>query len=116
MDWFQLFLCHSYVPLVIIYDLYAVGVPIPPFKADTPLVVDADAILPCSISTQLSQAIGRWDTQIVQRDGAVQHTWLAQSNLLNIMRQLPGTPAGENLLSFFALKVLITQELYNAMR
>jgi hypothetical protein len=89
---------------MIIYDLHVIGVPISPFKADTPPIIDADAILPCSIPSQFFQAICWRDTQIIQRCGTVQHTQFAQGNLLNIMRQLPGTLTGENLLSFFTLE------------
>jgi len=37
-----------------------------PAKTDPELVVDADAVLPCTISPQRLQPIARWYSQIVE--------------------------------------------------
>ncbi len=89
---------------MIIYNFYTVGVPIPPFKADTPLVVDANAMLTFPLPYQFFQAIGRRNAQVLEREGSVQHTQLSQGNLLNILRQFVGTLARKNLLRFLGFK------------
>ena len=66
-----------------------VGITVLPFKADTPLRIDANAVLPCPISSQLFQTICGWDPKIIQRYSTVQHTQFAQGHLLDILRQSP---------------------------
>lgn len=60
-----------------IHDLHFKGITIPPFKADTPLLVDADAVLSYPVPFELLQAVCRWNTQVIQRDGPIQHPQLA---------------------------------------
>lgn len=72
---------------MIIRDLYIKGIPFSPFKADPPLIIDADAVLPRPISGKLFQPVRRRDSQIVERYGVIQHSQLAQSNLLNVRWQ-----------------------------
>ncbi len=75
-----------------------------PVKTDTPLLVNADTVLPCPVSFELFQAICRWDTQIIQGHSAVQHPELAQGDLLDIVWQLPGALSEKDLFSFFAFE------------
>jgi hypothetical protein len=49
------FLCHS-VLLVIINNLNFIGVPVPPFKAEAPLKVDADAVLALAIRSLFNRS------------------------------------------------------------
>jgi len=72
---------------MIIRDLYLKGIPLSPLKADSPLIIDAYAVLPRPISGELFQPVRRRDSQIVERYGVIQHSQLAQSNLLNVHRQ-----------------------------
>jgi hypothetical protein len=51
---------------MIIYDLDIIGVSLTPTEADTPLVVDPNAIFSLPISSQFLKAISWWDTKIVQ--------------------------------------------------
>jgi hypothetical protein len=44
---------------MIIGDFYVINIALPPLKADSPLIVDADAILARSISMELLQAVRR---------------------------------------------------------
>lgn len=48
-------------------DLYIISVAIAPSETDSPLVIDVEAVLVAPIARQLLQAIGRWNTQILQR-------------------------------------------------
>ncbi len=57
---------------MIIHDLDIVCVPFAPNEADTPLVVDPDAVLPLSVAVQGFQAISRRRYQVSQFRGAVQ--------------------------------------------
>jgi hypothetical protein len=51
---------------VIVGDLYIISVTISPDKADSVLIVDADAVLAFAISRQSFEVIAREDRQIVQ--------------------------------------------------
>jgi hypothetical protein len=48
---------------------------------DTPLVVDANAVLAFPVSLELLQAICRWHAQLVEAHGGVQQQQLADSNV-----------------------------------
>ncbi len=50
---------------MIIDNLYVVGIPISPLKANTPLVVDPDAVLACTIVGEFLQAICGWNPEIL---------------------------------------------------
>jgi hypothetical protein len=43
---------------VVVRDLDLIGVGVPPGEADTPLLVDADAVLTLPVAVQLLQPIG----------------------------------------------------------
>ncbi|PWC62089.1 hypothetical protein TSH7_15800 [Azospirillum sp. TSH7] len=58
---------------MVINDLHLVDAVLAPDEADTPLVVDADAMLPSSISSERFQSVPRWRTQILQHCRSVQH-------------------------------------------
>jgi hypothetical protein len=52
---------------MVVSDLNIVRVAISPSEADTPLVVDADAVLTGSISPEPLKAIAWRDAQVLQR-------------------------------------------------
>jgi hypothetical protein len=68
---------------VIIHDLDIVCVPFAPNEADTPLVVDPDAVLPLSVAVQGFQAISRRRYQVSQFRRAVQLPKLPARNMLD---------------------------------
>ena len=49
---------------MIVYDLNVVGIAISPSEANTPLVVDSNAILAGPIAPEFLQAIGWWHAKI----------------------------------------------------
>ena len=51
---------------MIVCDFYLHGALVYPDKADTPLVVDADAVLACPISSQCFQPVRGWYHQVTQ--------------------------------------------------
>jgi hypothetical protein len=89
---------------MIVYNLHFKGVTIPPIKTDAPSLVDAYTVLPCPVTSELLQSICRWNAQVVQCDGTIQHPKLAQGNLLKVVRQPSGAATSEYLLSLFALE------------
>jgi hypothetical protein len=57
--------------LMIVHNLHIVGIAIMPSKADSPLLVDADAVLPLAISLQCFQMVTGWAVEICQHCRAV---------------------------------------------
>jgi hypothetical protein len=58
--------------LVIVHDFHVVSVTLSPHEAETPLLVDPNAVLPLSAAMQCFQAIAGRSCQIAQFGGAVQ--------------------------------------------
>jgi hypothetical protein len=73
-----------FTPSVIIRNLHVVSITVPPHKTDTPLVVNADTVLPCAVTFQLMKSVTRRQFQIHQALGGVQHQKLPSSWLLNV--------------------------------
>jgi hypothetical protein len=70
---------------MIIHDFYIVSAVLPPKKADPPLIVDADAVLPCPQSPQFFQSISRRHPEIIQRLNPVQHPQFSERGAVNIL-------------------------------
>lgn len=60
-----------------------------PFETDAPLIIDADAVSARAVASEHLKMIGGRHTQILQRDGTIEHTQLSESHLLNVVGQLP---------------------------
>ncbi len=45
-----------------------------PFETDSPLVINSDAMLSCTIATEFFKSIRRWDSQVIDVDGIVDHS------------------------------------------
>lgn len=91
---------------MIIYYLNSISVMLLPLETYAPLIVDADTPLTCPVAGEFFQPVGGWNSQISNGAGIVDHTQLSQSDLLNVMRQLPGRLALINLLSEVIFKSL----------
>jgi hypothetical protein len=63
---------------VIIYDFNVARVSVMPAKADSPLIVDTDAVPALSVPGKLLQPIARRDSQIRQTNGPVQDPQLPE--------------------------------------
>lgn len=63
---------------MIIHDFYVVGIAVTPNKADSPLLIDTNTVLPSSIPFERFEVIPGWRTQIAQLSGDVE---LAQLSL-----------------------------------
>src|SRR4051794_2719297 len=78
---------HDATPSVVIDDLHVQRIPSLPAEADAPLVIDPDAPLPLAVAGQALQPIRGRHSEIFDPDRTVQHPKLAQSHLLNVLRQ-----------------------------
>lgn len=57
---------------MIIHDRNVAGVPVAPNKADTPLIVDPNAVLSLTVSVERFQPIARRRCQVPQISGNIQ--------------------------------------------
>ena len=89
---------------MIIDDLDVIGVAIAPCKADAPAVIDPNAILSGSIPSQLFQAVGGGNLQIMEGMRIIKHAQFPQSDLLDVRWQPAGALAGEELLGLMILE------------
>lgn len=89
---------------MIIHDFDVQGIPRVPLEANTPLVVDANTVLSAPIAAQSFQAICWRHAQILQCLRPIQHTQLAQRDLLNVGGQSARPLAVENFLRLWILE------------
>ena len=83
---------------MVVHYLDLVGVSFAPDKADAPLLVDSDAVLPASITRKGFQSIPWRNPQIVDGCGIVQNHQFPLSPALNILRELAdAAPLGDGL-------------------
>jgi hypothetical protein len=75
--------------LVIIDDLDVIGVSLPPLETDSPLIIDSDAMLSSSSSTQPLKAVSGRNSEVPEASRRIQNPELAKRNSLNILSQLP---------------------------
>ena len=71
---------------MIIYYFNFVRISIHPFETDSPLLVDADAVLPFPIPLQHLQPVSRRNPQIFEANRSVQELQFMKRLLLNVAR------------------------------
>src|ERR1019366_89569 len=81
------------MPLGIVHDLNFVSIPLAPNEAQTPLVVNANAVLSPAVAMQSFQAISGRRCQIAQFRGAVQLPELAPRDALDRLKAAARLPA-----------------------
>ena len=89
---------------MIVHNLHFVRVSVPPFEADSPLLVDADAVLPLSVPFQGFQPVSRWHPKILEANRSVQKLQFVERRLLDVSWQLSGELALPDPLGFSAFK------------
>ncbi len=99
--------------LMVVNNLHVVGIPIAPDKADTPLIVDADAVLSFSVALEGLQMIARRRGQVAEFGGNIQLAQLALGHALESSKPFDPLP-GMELLRLFGAKGLNLG--YNAIR
>jgi hypothetical protein len=82
---------------VVIDNLYLVSVPFPPFKANTPLIVDTNRVLPVAVICQRLKAIGGRNSQIRKAERTIDHLELALRRAFDIDETPNAIPAGKLL-------------------
>ncbi len=87
-----------------------------PSKADPPLLVDSNAVLPGAIAFQRFQAIARRHAQVIEAPGLIQQQELAPSHALNPGRESPRRLILEQALGLHAGEASYHLENYNASR
>ena len=91
--------------LVIVHNLNFVSVALSPHEAETPLLVNPNAMLPLSVAMQCFQAIAGRSSQVAQFGGAVQLPKLSPGDALDSLKaaarlptvKSPGFGAAERL-------------------
>ena len=58
---------------MVIRDLDVERVTAAPLETDSPLVIDSDAVLSCSIAAEFFESICGRDSQVIEVDGIVDH-------------------------------------------
>jgi len=61
-------------PSVVIHDLDVLGTVVSPGEADTPLIIDPDAVLPDSIAPQRLQTIARRHSELIEHNDRIETT------------------------------------------
>jgi hypothetical protein len=89
---------------MIIHDLHVFCMPVTPYEADTPLIIDADTVLPFPISLQGFQSVRRREAQILQTGGGIDRVEFHERSLLNVVGELPHELTLEDLLRISIVK------------
>ncbi len=82
---------------MVIHNLDFIGVAIPPRKANTPLVIDAHAVLALAITFQALQSVSRQRRERSEIGRRVEHVQFSKSLALNGLEAAYGFPVEEAL-------------------
>lgn len=93
---------HHPSPLMIIHDFNVKCVAALPGKTYTPLIINADAVLPFSVTSEPLQMISRRNAQEIECFGGVNLREFSKGHLLNGFWKLPGKASIENPFCFLA--------------
>jgi len=96
---------------VVIDNLDVARAAVLPFEADTPLIVDPDAVLAPAITPERFKPVRRRDAQVVEYGGGIEHAQLASGGLLDSSSQPARVLAAPDLLRFPVGETRITLEL-----
>ena len=91
---------------MVIHDLHVAGVPVLPAEADTPLVIDANAVLAGAAALEGFQPVRGWNAQVSESAGVVEHTEFAAGGVLNTGREPAGGLPLPNPLCLGTVEVL----------
>ncbi len=89
---------------MIIDDFDIVNAVLPPKKADPPLTVDADAVLPFAQSPQPFKSVPRRHSEIIQGFGPVQYPQFSERRAMNIPGNFRCKTPQEYFFCLFALE------------
>jgi hypothetical protein len=86
--------------LVVVGYLHVLSIALRPPEADSPLVVDSDAVLALSIPSQSLKAIAWRDSKILECVGAIENGQLSLRLPLKRRREFPGDLTPKDFLRF----------------
>jgi len=72
---------------VVIDDFDIPGVAVIPFEADSPLIIDSDAVLAFPVILQLLEAIAWRDSEVIEADGSMDLEEFSQGHPVDLRRQ-----------------------------
>ena len=72
---------------MVVDDLDVMRVAGPPSKTDSPLSVDADAVLSSTITFQLLESVRRRNAEVVECRRRIHHSELSEGNALHVRAQ-----------------------------
>ena len=87
---------------MVINDFNIVGIAALPSKANSPLFIDADTVLPLPFAFQLLKMVCRRDAQCFEDGCGMNDFKLYSGNSLNRLRQFRGEPALEYFFGLLA--------------
>src|SRR5579862_155334 len=90
---------------VVVDDFDVFRITIAPFKAQSPLAIDSDAVLTRAVPRQLLQLVAGQDRKIAKACGGIQHFQFSGRDLLDTL-ELRASPGIEELLCFAVAKTL----------
>jgi len=91
---------------MIVDDLNVIRVAVLPAEADTPLVIDADAMLSDSVTPKLLETVTRGNTKILEGFGSVDGDELPQHRPLEVRRIAADPLTAEECLGVAIAKAL----------
>jgi len=91
---------------MVINDLDVMRITAFPNKADTPLLIDPDTVLPFSVMMQSLKVVGRRNSQGLENARGIENLELDHRRSLDRLRQPAGEPPGKKLLSLLAFERL----------
>jgi hypothetical protein len=97
---------------VVINDLDLQRITVLPDEADSPLIVDSNAVLSRSITLQPLKPVRWWNPQRIQTAGGRENFELSRSQALKIPRQPSREPAVKDPLGLSTLEGLDHEEGY----
>lgn len=91
---------------MVINDLHPIGIAFQPGKADAPLIIDPDAMLPLALTLESLQSVSGGNYQIIQGSRPVKHAQFSQGHAVHLSGQLPGRFTVKKPFSLIVLKPL----------
>jgi len=102
----NLLISHVFVLLMIIHDLNVERIAFRPSEADSPLVVDSNAVLPLPAPRQFLQAIPGWNPQVVELFRSIENQQLPECDSLDVRGNAWRCSSEKELLGIFGRKAL----------
>jgi hypothetical protein len=89
---------------VVVDDFDVVRIPGSPTEADTPLLVDPNAVLTSPAAAEPLKPVSRWTSEVIEGLGRIQHEQLSVSGPLKGRRKALVAHTAEDLLGRLALE------------